>query len=254
MIAEHNQELADTLNARTFALAQQTGLSMMNICSTCQGAQSECQQRLDADSSYRAHINEVLSGQGLAYEKDKDGFTNKNFLWLLVEDYGLDKLAAEVKRPLSGLRVGPFYGCYILRPRHRLGYEEHPERDLYLDRLIETLGGEVVEYDGARKCCGFPIITMAREVSLRQAGTHIIDALEAEADCLVTPCPLCHLNLDMQQPEAAKVTGRELGLAVLHLPQLVALALGFEPKELGMSKHIASTQWVEGRLAGGVPA
>ena len=64
VIAEHNQELADTLNARTFALAQQTGLSMMNICSTCQGAQSECQQRLDADSSYRAHVNEVLSRPG----------------------------------------------------------------------------------------------------------------------------------------------------------------------------------------------
>ncbi len=116
VIAEHNQELADTLNARTFALAQQTGLSMMNICSTCQGAQSECQQRLDADSAYRAHVNEALSGQGLAYEKDKDGFTNKNFLWLLVEDYGLDRLAAQVMRPLSGLRVGPFYGCYIVRP------------------------------------------------------------------------------------------------------------------------------------------
>ena len=74
VIAEHNQELADTLNARTFALAQQTGLAMMNICSTCQGAQSECQQRLDADSAYRAHINEMLAGEGLAYEKDKDGF------------------------------------------------------------------------------------------------------------------------------------------------------------------------------------
>ena len=89
VIAEHNQELADTLNARTFALAQQTGLSMMNICSTCQGAQSECQQRLDADSSYRAHVNEALSGQGLSYEK---GLTNKNFLWLLVEEIeGRDK-------------------------------------------------------------------------------------------------------------------------------------------------------------------
>ena len=72
VIAEHNQELADTLNARTFALAQQTGLSMMNICSTCQGAQSECQQRLDADSAYRAHVNEALSGQGLSYEKDDE--------------------------------------------------------------------------------------------------------------------------------------------------------------------------------------
>ena len=123
VIAEHNQELADTLNARTFALAQQTGLSMMNICSTCQGAQSECQQRLDADSQYRAHVNEALSGQGLAYEKSVDGsWNNKNFLWLLVEDYGLDRLAAQVKRPLSGLRVGPFYGCYIVRPKERLGY------------------------------------------------------------------------------------------------------------------------------------
>src|SRR4026209_688524 len=89
VIAEHNQELADTLNARTFALAQQTGLSMMNICSTCQGAQSEYQQRLDADSQYRAHINEVLAEEGLNYEA---GIENKNFLWLLVEDYGLDNL------------------------------------------------------------------------------------------------------------------------------------------------------------------
>lgn len=251
VIAEHNTELADTLNARTFALAQQTGLPMMNICSTCQGAQSECQQRLDADSSYRDHINGALAEEGLRYERD--GFSNKNFLWVLVEDYGLDKLASQVERPLTGLRVGPFYGCYILRPRHRLGYDEHPERDLYMDKLIEALGGEVVEYDGARKCCGFPIITMAREVSLRQAGTHIGDALDAEADCLVTPCPLCHLNLDMQQPEAAKVVNRDLGLAVLHLPQLVGLALGFTPKELGMGRHIASTEWVEQRIEA-VPA
>jgi succinate dehydrogenase / fumarate reductase cytochrome b subunit len=248
VIAEHNQELVDTLNARTFALAQQTGFSMMNICSTCQGAQSECQQRLDADGAYRAHINEVLAGEGLEYVKGKDGFTNKNFLWLLVEDYGLDALREQVKRPLEGLRVGPFYGCYVLRPKHRLGYDEHPDRDIYLEQVIEALGGEVVEYDGARRCCGFPVITMNRETSLRQAGTHVGDALDAGADCLVTPCPLCHLNLDLQQPEAAKVVNRDLGLAILHLPQLVGLALGFEPKQLGMSKHIASTDWVEDRL------
>jgi succinate dehydrogenase / fumarate reductase, cytochrome b subunit len=245
VIAEHNQELVDTLNARTFALAQQTGLAMMNICSTCQGAQSECQQRLDADSAYRAHINEALADEGLHYER---GITNKNLLWLLVEDYGLDRLSNLVTHPLSGLRVGPFYGCYIVRPAHRLGLDERPERDLYLERLIETLGAEVVEYDGARKCCGFPVITMNRETSLRQAGTHLGDALEAGADCLVTPCPLCHLNLDMQQPEAEKIVNRELGLAVLHLPQLIGLALGLEAEELGMPKHIVSTEWVEQRL------
>jgi succinate dehydrogenase / fumarate reductase cytochrome b subunit len=253
VIAEHNQELADSLNARTFALAQQVSGAelMMNICSTCQGAQNECQERLDANSEYRSHINEVLAGESLRYER---GLTNKHFLWLMVEEIGLKEIASRVKRPLTDLRVGPFYGCYILRPKHRLGYEDHPERDLYLDRLIEALGGEVVQYDGARKCCGFPIITMAREVSLRQAGTHIGDAIDADADCLVTPCPLCHLNLDMQQPEAAKVVNRDLGLAVLHLPQLVGLALGFQPKELGMKRHIASTKWVEERLGSGEAA
>jgi succinate dehydrogenase / fumarate reductase, cytochrome b subunit len=254
VIAEHNQELADTLNARTFALAQQTGLAMMNICSTCQGAQSECQQRLDADSAYRAHINDALAGEGLEYVNGKQGFTNKNFLWVLLEDYGLDRLKEKVTRPLDGLRVGPFYGCYIVRPKHRLGYEEHPERDLYLEMLIDALGGDIVEYDGARKCCGFPVITMARETSLRQAGTHIGDALDAGADCLVTPCPLCHLNLDLQQPEAAKIVDRDLGLAVLHLPQLVGLALGFDPKELGMEKHVAATDWVSQRVSALAPA
>src|SRR5687767_2681874 len=134
VIAEHNQELADTLNARTFALAQQTGLAMMNICSTCQGAQSECQQRLDADAAYRAHINDALGAEGLEYVAGKDGFENKNFLWLLVEDFGLDKLRERVVRPLEGLRVGPFYGRSVIRPKHRLGYEGHPDRDLYLSR------------------------------------------------------------------------------------------------------------------------
>ncbi len=104
VIAEHNQELADTLNARTFALAQQTGLPMMNICSTCQGAQSECQQRL-RDSEYRSHINETLAEEGLSY--DPEGFSNKNFLWVLVEDYGLDRLSEQVTRPLGGLAGRP---------------------------------------------------------------------------------------------------------------------------------------------------
>jgi succinate dehydrogenase / fumarate reductase cytochrome b subunit len=244
VIAEHNQELADTLNARTFALAQQVEGAelMMNICSTCQGAQSECQERLDANAEYRGHVNETLAAEGLTYEKDPAGwagsFTNKNFLWLLVEEIGLGALRAKVKRPLTNLKVGPFYGCYIVRPRDRLGIDaEHP-RDHYLHQVIDALGGTVIEYAGMRKCCGFPIITMNKDASLKQAGRHLGDAVDADADCLVTPCPLCHLNLDMQQPLAEKVVGRDLDMPVLHLPQLVGLALGLEPKELGLSRHV----------------
>ena len=144
-------------------------------------------------------------------------------------------------RPLEGLRVAPFYGCYIVRPTRRLGFDEHPERNRYLDQLIEALGGESVHYAGSHKCCGFPVITMARTTSLRQAGRHMADAIDAGADCVVTPCPLCHLNLDMQQPEAVKFVERDLDIPVLHLPQMVGLALGLEPKELGMDKHVVKT-------------
>jgi succinate dehydrogenase cytochrome b subunit len=143
VIAEHNQELADTLNARTFALAQRTdGELMMNICSTCQGAQSECQERLDANTEYREQVNANLTDEGLRYEK---GLTNKNFLWLLVEDFGLDELKSRVKRPLTDLKVGPFYGCYIVRPVDRLGVDEEHPRDRYLHRVIEALGGTVID-------------------------------------------------------------------------------------------------------------
>ena len=238
VIAEHNQELADTLNARTFALAQRVDGAelMMNICSTCQGAQSECQERLDANAEYRAHVNETLSAEGLTYEQ---GITNKNFLWLLVEEIGLDELRSRVQRPLTDLKVGPFYGCYIVRPVDRLGIDsvEHP-RDTYLAQVIEALGGTVIEYAGSHKCCGFPIITMNKEASLKQAGRHLGDAVDADADCLVTPCPLCHLNLDLQQPLAERTVGRELDMPVLHLPQLVGLALGLEPKDLGFQRHV----------------
>ena len=135
MIAEHNQELVDTLNARTFAMAQgvQGAAGMMNICSTCQGAQSECQERLDASSSYRAEVNSHLEPEGLSYEAGETGGTRTSSgSW--SRRSASSTLSERVKRPLEGLRIAPFYGCYIVRPTQRLGFDEHPERDQYLTR------------------------------------------------------------------------------------------------------------------------
>ena len=78
---------------------------------------------------------------------------------------------------------------------------------------------------------------------------HIQSAIAAGADCIVTPCPLCHLNLDSRQPEVAKVIGAPLNLPILHLPQLVALALGVSPRELGLQRHIVSTRSLLEKLA-----
>src|SRR5258708_25746079 len=109
---------------------------MMNICSTCQGAQSECQERLDVNAEYRAHVNSTLAAEGLSYEK---GLSNKNLLWLLVEEIGLADLRSRVVRPLTDLRVGPFYGCYIVRPVNRLGIDEEQPRVSYLWLVLGAL-------------------------------------------------------------------------------------------------------------------
>ena len=246
VIQEQNPEMADALNARTFALAQQLGLPLMNICSTCQGIESMVQDKLTKRPEYLAKVNAILADEGLHYEP---GLVIKNFLWLLVEDFGLNRLKKMVTRPLTGLRIGPFYGCYILRPSSILGKEEHPDRDHYLEMVIEAVGATVVDYEGAKKCCGFPILTINRENSLTQAGNHIHEAQDLGADALVSPCPLCHLNLDAQQPAAKQVTGHDIDLPIIHLPQLIGLAIGVPPKEMRMDHHVVSTKKLLEKLA-----
>ena len=249
VIQEQNPEMADALNARTFALAQQLGLPLMNICSTCQVIESMVQDKLSKRPEYLDKVNAILADEGLKYTP---GLQIKNFLWVLVEDIGLDKLKSLVKVPLTGLKIGPFYGCYILRPSQLLGMDDHPDRDHYLEMVIEALGAEVVDYEGKKKCCGFPILTVNRENSLKQAGNHIHEAQEHDADALVSPCPLCHLNLDAQQPAAKQVTKHEIDLPILHLPQLIGLALGVPPKEMRLDHHVMSTKKLLAKVA--VPA
>jgi succinate dehydrogenase / fumarate reductase cytochrome b subunit len=245
VLSEQNPELADTLNGRTFAMAESLGLPLMNICSTCQGVQGRINYKFQNDAEYLGRINQRLAEEGLHYS----GKTEiKNFLWVLVEDVGLDKLRSMVVRPLRGLNIAPFYGCYILRPSKELGYDDHPERGKYLERVIEVLGAEPVDFYGKSKCCGFPIVTMNRRNSLSMAGDHLLEAKSKGADAMVTPCPLCHLNLDAQQPDAAGIKGQPIGLPILHLPQLVGLALGIEPEAMRLNNHIVATDTVTEKL------
>jgi succinate dehydrogenase / fumarate reductase cytochrome b subunit len=249
VISEHSPETADALNARNFAMAQRLDLPLLNICSTCQGVQSMVQKRLEKNPKLLAEINETLAEEGLVYDA-KAGLEVKNFLWMLVEDFGLDRLKAQLKRPLSGLKAGPFYGCYIIRPESVLGFDDHPDRDKYLEYVIEAVGATLVTYEGQDKCCGFPILTINKKNSLSMAASHLSHAQQEGADVLVTPCPLCHLNLDAQQPDAAKyalVDGLEV--PILHLPQLVGLALGIPPEELRVHRHVVSTKKALAKLA-----
>jgi succinate dehydrogenase / fumarate reductase cytochrome b subunit len=183
--------------------------------------------------------NATLADQGFQY----GGTTKvKHLLWMLFEDIGIDRVTAAIKRKLTGLKIAPFYGCYILRPEESLGLKERPERKTYLERLIALLGAEPVEYRGSTKCCGFPMLTFNRDKALAMGGNHIMEAKEKGADLLVTPCPLCHLNLDGQQPDAARVLKKDIGVPIFHLPQLLGLAFGMDPAELRLNHHVVPTK------------
>jgi len=208
----------------------------MNICSTCQGIESMVQDKLTKNPEYLAKVNAILADEGLKYTP---GLEIKNFLWILVEDFGLDRLKAMVTRPLKELRIGPFYGCYILRPSWDLGFDD-PENPQSLERVIKAVGGEPVAYAGRTKCCGFPIILEKEAIAVAMAGTHMKEAKEQGADFMVTPCPLCHMSLDIYQDRAGRAVNRELHLPILHVPQLLGLAMGLPAKDLGLSHHVIS--------------
>jgi succinate dehydrogenase / fumarate reductase cytochrome b subunit len=246
VLQEKNQRLGDTLNARTFAMAEALGLPIMTICSTCQGVMSQAHKRLADSPAYRAEINQVLAEEGLEY---KGEVVVKHLLWILVEDVGLETLKSHVTNPLAGLKVAPFYGCYIVRPTGALGFEEHPEREDSLERVIEILGAEVVEFAGKTRCCGFPILTINERNSVAMVANHTLEAKGLGADAMVTPCPLCHLNLDGFQPKAAAQRHTKIDLPILHLPQMVGLAMGLDPKGMGLNKHIVPTSRLLSKVA-----
>jgi succinate dehydrogenase / fumarate reductase cytochrome b subunit len=240
---EDSQLLEDTVNARNIALAESLNLPLLTHCSTCQGVIGHVDERLkkakQSDPDYLAQVNGFLQQENCA---PYQGSTEvKHLLWALVGDYGLDEIAKRVKLKLTGLNCAAFYGCYLLRAQDSIPFD-NPFAPESMENVFRSLGATPIYYSGRTQCCGWPLSSYAPTQSFTLAGTHLKDAIAAGADCLVTPCPLCHLNLDSRQPEVEKVIGQPLGLPVLHLPQLVALALGIAPEKLGLDRHVVSTQ------------
>ncbi|MCI4355043.1 MAG: heterodisulfide reductase, partial [Thermoplasmata archaeon] len=152
------------------------------------------------------------------------------------------------------LKVGAFYGCHLLRPSKELGSESAEEPHSFED-LIAALGADPVLYRGRVMCCGFPILFVKEGTANRIAGTQIADAKAHGAHAMATPCPLCHISLDSFQNKAEKAVGQDFDMPVFHLPQLVGLALGATPEELGLPRHMVATDSALARIGRvGVPA
>jgi succinate dehydrogenase / fumarate reductase cytochrome b subunit len=247
---EDSQLLEDAVNARNIALAESLNLPLLTHCSTCQGVIGHVDERLkeaqENNSEYLEQVNSYLIKENCS---PYQGTTEvKHILWALVSDFGLNALKEKVVRPLTGLKCASFYGCYLLRAQKNLPFD-NPFNPQSLENVFTALGAAPVYYEGRIKCCGWPLSSYATKQSFQMAGKNLLDAINNSADCIVTPCPLCHLNLDSRQPEVAKVIGQKLDIPILHLPQLVGLALGITPEKLGLNRHVVSTRKVLEKLS-----
>jgi succinate dehydrogenase / fumarate reductase cytochrome b subunit len=236
VIDEVNLALNVALNARNLALCEEKGLEMLTVCSTCQGMMVRSNRIMQAGGDLAVKANAALAKLGMQYK----GTTKiKHMLELLTVDYGLDKVKQKVVRPLKGLRASAFYGCHLLRPGDVLEYDDPVDPRSFED-LFGALGAEPVWYDGRIKCCGFPILFVKEDSANKMAGVNLKEAVQKGSDVMVTSCPLCHISLDAFQPNAEASVGDVLSLPTLHLPQIVGLALGIPPAELGLGRHIVS--------------
>lgn len=237
VISEREPKMGYAINARNLAIAEKTGFPMLTQCSTCQGVLSQANYDFQTKPGILDEANKAIKSEGYSYSGKHEV---KHLLWMLIADYGLERLRKKVVRPLAGLKVAPFYGCYLLRPSNVLGFDD-ANNPTSMESVIRALGAEPVDYSGKTKCCGFPISMTNNDASLRMAGTHLLDAKRNGANVMVTPCPLCHLNLDSRQPDVTRRMKEKIDLPILHLSQLIALALGADPKELKLKTHIVDT-------------
>ncbi|VVE87445.1 CoB--CoM heterodisulfide reductase iron-sulfur subunit B family protein [Pandoraea bronchicola] len=228
------------LNVRIIALAEVKGLDLMTICNTCTLNLIEAKQRVDNDSDLRARVNSQLAEEGLVYSGTARVM---HLLWYLLEEVGQARLRSLVKVPLSSHRIAAFYGCHIVRPPSVVGGME-AQSVRSIETLAQILGCTTVEYSGRTSCCGFHCSAQSDVIPIKLSGRHVASAKAAGAHAMVTPCPLCHTVLDTYQDDMARDLGTTLDLPVLHLPQLVGLALGIDAAALGLARHVVSAQAV----------
>ena len=233
------------LNARILAYAEETGCdTLMTVCNVCTLNLRQANYQLQIDEALRERVNDNLATVGAPrYEGTVDVL---HFLWLVAgESYETLKQVAH--KGLRGLKIAPFYGCQILRPSKLLGFED-PDKPDSLERIIAACGGEAVDYPAKIKCCGFPIIQAREDTALGELIQPIEQAMEAGADAMVTPCPLCHLSLDAWQSKLRKQTGREFNMPIFHLSQLIGVAAGLTDSELKFRRHVVSMEPVIEKL------
>jgi heterodisulfide reductase subunit B len=222
-----NRELSVALPSRNLALAGRMSLGLISACPACSLRHKVARHELERDPKLKSKIEEDIGMNLESLPKPK------HFLEILYRDLGIDSIKDKVRKPLKGLKVVTYYGCYLVRPPEIADFDD-PENPTIMDKVMEALGAEVIDWSFKVDCCGGGLAIVAPEVVKKLTGRIALAASKVKADAIVTACSICQANLDMRQPKQ----GDSQPLPVFYFSELSALAFGSSNVKQWLSKHL----------------
>lgn len=219
------------IGARNITLAESMGIDILTVCNGCFETLFEVNKKLKEDPKLRGEVNKILANIGYEFK----GTVAVHQIAKVLHDWGANKLKEHVKKTLNNVKAAVHYGCHLLYPSKDKQVDD-PVRPKILDELVEALGAKSVDYENRLMCCGAGggVRSGFLEFSL-EFTREKLKAMEAvNVDCIVNVCPFCHLQFDRGQTEIKKIFGLDFKIPVIHYSQLLGLAMGLDPKRLGL--------------------
>ncbi len=242
--------LSAALCARNLEQARSTKKSAITTsCPSCLANLRTTHHRLQ-NEEFRGRVNELLEEPCKAPQNDlpkgqelhakPEGLPNAcSTLQVLVEEFGLESIKKRIKKSLGGIKIIPYYGCLMSRPAEIMQFD-NPEQPMAMDDLLSTLGGEVLPFPLKTECCGAAMGIPRKDITARLSGKLLAYAHDVKADVIVVACPLCHMNLDLRQKQAAKAVKRSFNMPIVYFTQLLGLCLDLPIDSLGFDKLVVS--------------
>lgn len=237
-----NSELSAALCVRNLDLAARENFEVVATpCPSCLSNLRMAWHRMK-DASFRDSVNGLLDEP--ASENLPDA---TSIMQLIGRKFGADELSEKVKKPLTGLRIAPYYGCLMSRPAKIMDFGD-PENPTLMESLLSACGAEIVDFPLKTVCCGAAAGIPKRDLTALNSGRILALAADMNVDAIAVACPLCQMNLDLRQKQASRAVGRHFNIPVMYFTQLMGLAMDIAPEFLGIDQLCVSARPVMARM------
>ena len=225
-----NKELSLSLPARILAIAEREGMTDIVVpCAACYSRLTVTQHELNEDQSLSSKI---AANIGMEY----NGTSQVLNIIQFIQKYIADRLEEKVVKPFN-YNAACYYGCLLVRPHNILKFDRVEDPQM-MDVLVRSAGGNPIDWAFKTECCGAGMSVSRTDTVAKLSGYIMKDASDRKAEVVVVACPMCHSNLDMRRPEINKFLKEEITIPVLYISQVLGLAVGIDPKELGLQRHM----------------